>query len=128
MSSTQTHTRATKKQHELLSFIDGFIKGNGYGPSYREIMRALDYRSVSTVATHVSGLIAKGYLEKTDTSARSLKIVSRSEHDSTPQHTAWLRTELAKRRERQQAAGDAKAVEAIDCVAKLFGIDQPTSK
>ncbi len=34
--------RPTKKQRELLSFIDGFIKGNGYGPSYREIMRALD--------------------------------------------------------------------------------------
>jgi SOS-response transcriptional repressor LexA len=43
--------RPTKKQRELLSFIDGFIKGYGYGPSYREIMRALDYKSVSTVAS-----------------------------------------------------------------------------
>jgi repressor LexA len=69
--------RPTKKQRELLSFIDGFIKGNGYGPSYREIMRALDYKSVSTVATHVDGLIARGWLVKKDNSARTLEVVAR---------------------------------------------------
>lgn len=70
--------RPTKKQKELLSFIDGFIKGNGYGPSYREIMRALDYKSVSTVATHVDGLIARGWLHKRTNEARTLEVV---EHD-----------------------------------------------
>ena len=73
--------RPTKKQKELLSFIDGFIKGNGYGPSYREIMRALDYRSVSTVATHVDGLIARGWLVKKDNSARSLTVVMPDDHE-----------------------------------------------
>lgn len=68
--------RASKRQQELLSFVDGFIKGNGYGPSYREIMRALDYKSVSTVATHVENLITKGYLARRDKSARSLEVVS----------------------------------------------------
>ena len=69
------HERASKKQQELLSFVDGFIKGNGYGPSYREIMRALGYKSVSTVAIHIEGLIAKGYLARRDKSARSLEVV-----------------------------------------------------
>ena len=68
--------RASKKQQELLSFVDGFIKGNGYGPSYREIMRALGYKSVSTVAIHIDGLIAKGYLARRDNSARSLEVVT----------------------------------------------------
>jgi repressor LexA len=67
--------RPSKKQRELLSFIDGFIKGYGYGPSYREIMRALDYKSVSTVATHVNGLITKGWLIKKDNAARTLEVV-----------------------------------------------------
>ena len=71
--------RPTKKQKELLNFIDGFIKGSGYGPSYREIMRALDYRSVSTVATHVNGLIARGWLLKKDNSARTLEVVAPKE-------------------------------------------------
>jgi len=70
------NTRASKKQQELLQFIDGFIKGNGYGPSYREVMRALDYKSVSTVAIHIDQLITKGYLEKKDNSARSLSVVT----------------------------------------------------
>lgn len=67
--------RPSKKQRELLTFIDGFIKGHGYGPSYREVMRALNYKSVSTVATHINGLINKGYLIKKDNSARSLIVV-----------------------------------------------------
>jgi repressor LexA len=68
--------RSTKKQKELLSFVDTFIQGNGYGPSYREIMRSLGYKSVSTVAIHIDGLIAKGYLRKRDNSARSLEVVT----------------------------------------------------
>lgn len=68
--------RSTKRQRELLSFVDGFIQGHGYGPSYREIMRALGYKSVSTVAVHIDGLIAKGYLVKRDNSARSLEVLS----------------------------------------------------
>lgn len=69
-------SRPSKKQRELLQFIDGFIKGYGYGPSYREIMRALNYKSVSTVAIHVDNLIAKGHLVKKDNSARSLAVTS----------------------------------------------------
>ena len=34
----------TKKQKLMLDFIDGFIKGNGYSPTLREIMRALGYK------------------------------------------------------------------------------------
>lgn len=79
--------RPTKKQKELLNFIDSFIKGNGYGPSYREVMRALDYKSVSTVATHIDGLIARGWLVKKDHSARSLTVVGQS-GTSTSQEVA----------------------------------------
>lgn len=68
--------RSTKKQRELLTFVDAFIKEHGYGPSYREVMNGMGYKSVSTVATHIDGLIAKGYLRKRDNSARSLEVVS----------------------------------------------------
>lgn len=74
----QSEQRPSKKQRELLTFIDGFIAGHGYGPSYREIMRALNYKSVSTVAVHVNGLIAKGHLIKRDRSARSLEVVKQA--------------------------------------------------
>ena len=68
--------RSTKRQRELLDWVDGFIKEHGYGPSYREIMNGLGYKSVSTVAIHIDGLITRGYLRKRDNSARSLEVVS----------------------------------------------------
>jgi SOS-response transcriptional repressor LexA len=92
--------RPSKKQQELLQYIEGFIKGNGYGPSYREIMRALGYKSVSTVATHVDGLIARGWLRKKDHSARSIEVVSQSvQLPKQPKdaHIEWLKAQIAKR-------------------------------
>lgn len=68
--------RSTKKQQQLLNWVDEFIKAHGYGPSYREIMNGLEYKSVSTVAVHINGLISRGYLHKRDNSARSLEVVS----------------------------------------------------
>jgi len=90
--------RPSKKQRELLSFIDGFIKGNGYGPSYREIMRALDYKSVSTVAVHVDGLITRGLLRKKDNSARSLEVVTAAEIANPDDgHYKWLKRHIRQR-------------------------------
>lgn len=97
-------SRPSKKQRELLSFIEGFIKTNGYGPSYREIMNALQYRSVSTVATHVDNLIKKGHLRKRDYSARSLEVVANPTADiqePTPKAHAtqskWLVDQITAR-------------------------------
>lgn len=73
-----SNQRATRKQQELLQFVDGFIREHGYGPSYREIMAGLGYKSVSTVAAHVDGLITKGFLSRQDNSPRSLEVVTMS--------------------------------------------------
>lgn len=67
--------RPTKKQKELLSYIEEFITTRGYSPSYREIMKGLQYTSVATVALHVNNLIKRGHLQKRDRSARSLEVV-----------------------------------------------------
>ena len=68
--------RPSKKQHELLGFIETFVAEKGYGPSYREIMAGCNYTSVATVALHVNNLIKKGHLRKKDRSARSLEVVN----------------------------------------------------
>lgn len=67
--------RPTKKQRELLGYIEQFIGEHGYSPSYREIMNGLSYTSVATVALHVGNLIKRGHLRKRARSARSLEVV-----------------------------------------------------
>lgn len=72
----ETSVRPTKKQRELLSYIEQFIGEHGYSPSYREIMAGLDYNSVATVSLHVNSLIRRGHLRKRDRSARSLEVIT----------------------------------------------------
>lgn len=74
MAEESQTIRPTKKQHELLEFIDNFITAHGYSPSYREIMKGLNYTSVATVSLHINNLIKRGHLLKRDHSARSLEV------------------------------------------------------
>lgn len=111
--------RPSKKQHELLQYIEGFIKGNGYGPSYREIMRALDYKSVSTVAVHVDGLISRGLLIKRDHSARSLEVVSQiggkvvDKTEDNSAHIAWLTNVLQAKMDTYKTTPSPKLLKHI---------------
>jgi len=101
--TSELENRPSKKQRELLSFIEGFIAGHGYGPSYREVMRALNYKSVSTVAIHINALVTKGHLRRRDRSARSLEVVG-SQQTGTPgsepvnkTHGKWLINQVNQR-------------------------------
>lgn len=83
-SNASATVRPTKKQREILGFIEDFIKEHGYSPSYREIMTGLDYTSVATVSLHINSLIRRGHLAKRDRSARSLEVVR---HGTAPGNT-----------------------------------------
>lgn len=89
-----TSIRPTKKQRELLQFIEEFIKEHGYSPSYREVMNGLNYTSVATVSLHINSLIRRGHLRKRDRSARSLEVIKTSGSSATtserPQEEQWL--------------------------------------
>lgn len=129
-----TGERASKKQRELLSFVDGFIQGHGYGPSYREIMRALGYKSVSTVAIHLNGLIAKGYVRKRDNSARSLEVIRTSFTPTdapvgapTPSQEKWLLAAITTRFEQLDQAADGKILDEVYVLVgalKILGLDE----
>lgn len=116
--------RSTKRQKELLDYVDLFIKEHGYGPSYREVMNGLGYKSVSTVAVHIDGLIHKGYLRKRDNSARSLEVVSANYGtgggpSSAPVATAggakekWLVDAVNERFERYKSAPNPQLLDEL---------------
>ncbi len=96
MNNDTNAVRPTKKQRELLEYIETFIAEHGYSPSYREIMNGLKYNSVATVALHVNSLITRGHLRKRDRSARSLEVVAETEETKLrsnivkPSDEKWL--------------------------------------
>jgi repressor LexA len=110
--------RTSKKQRDLLNFIAFFIEGHGYGPSYREIMRALNYKSVSTVAVHVDNLIKKGWLKKRTRSARSLEVLSTALAPTkstkiTAEQEKWLVDLVFARFDVAERAPNAKAIDEL---------------
>ena len=123
------HERSSKKQRELLTFVDNFIQSHGYGPSYREVMRALGYKSVSTVAMHIDGLIEKGYLNKRDNSARSLEVLTTHFSSDTSklgkyrssgvEYDRWLREKIEDRFSKLEEAGNSQ--DNLDEIYVLIG-------
>ncbi|MGH8466821.1 MAG: LexA family protein [Pseudomonas sp.] len=117
--------RPTKKQYELLGFIEHFIAEHGYSPSYREIMNGLQYTSVATVSLHINNLIKRGHLVKRSHSARSLEVLTSAEgirtgpaalpdtasqDDQESAHITWLVTVADSfLAERVRAEGDKPA-------------------
>jgi SOS-response transcriptional repressor LexA len=122
---SEAEARPSKKQRELLTFIEGFIAQHGYGPSYREVMRALSYKSVSTVAIHIENLIKKGHLRKRDKSARSLELCAGSSAEvpgSKPVDTSeekWLIDAVGAKF--AAAETDAASVAELDGLYVLIG-------
>jgi repressor LexA len=119
--------RPTKKQRELLAFIEEFIGEHGYSPSYREIMSGLNYNSVATVALHVNSLIKRGHLRKRDRSARSLDLVQPSESQSIktneikPGEEKWLVEKVEHAFEQVEELGGELAQTSIDHLYVLVG-------
>jgi repressor LexA len=64
----------TKRQREILNFIESFMERHDYAPSYREIGEFFKYKSIATVAEHIAALEQKGCLKKDPTMARSLQL------------------------------------------------------
>ncbi len=65
----------TKRQKEILDFVDAFIADHGYAPSFEEIARAFHYSSLATVHEHLSNLERKGYIRKSYNESRSIEVV-----------------------------------------------------
>lgn len=119
--------RPTKKQRELMTFIEQFINENGYSPSYREIMSGLKYNSVATVALHVNSLIKRGHLIKRDRSARSLEPTHPSDTEKIPTNQVlpteekWLVEKVEHSFKQAEAMGAELEQNAIDRLYVLVG-------
>jgi len=70
----------TKKQRQILDYVDSFVDTNGYSPSYEEIAEHFGYNSLATVHEHLTNLEQKGFLRKNYNKSRSLEVVRADLH------------------------------------------------
>jgi repressor LexA len=106
--------KLTKKQKILLDFVAEFSKEHDYSPTFREIMYALGYKSVSTVAKHIDNLVMLGYIIKREGEARSLEVT----YGGTPEAPWWgrLEQEIAVRK----ASNKSRAAHEIDILSQAL--------
>ena len=69
------NTQATDKQQRVLDYVREQIKKDGYAPSVRDICKALDLKSTSTVHGYLARLEKKGLIQKAALKPRTLRIV-----------------------------------------------------
>ena len=72
----------TKRQFQVLFFLDSFTKKSGYCPSFDEIRRSLKLSSLATVHKHIHNLEKKGFIQRGYNQSRSIEIVNRAPLDN----------------------------------------------
>jgi len=65
----------TRKQHELLLYIDKHLSETGVSPSFEEMKEALDLKSKSGVHRLISALEERGFIRRLANRARALEVV-----------------------------------------------------
>ncbi|MGE4048119.1 MAG: LexA family protein, partial [Acetobacteraceae bacterium] len=65
----------TRKQYELLVYIDKHLKQTGFSPSFEEMKDALQLKSKSGIHRLISALEERGYLGRRHHRARALEVL-----------------------------------------------------
>lgn len=86
----------TRKQHELICFIDDRLKETGVSPSFEEMKDALDLKSKSGVHRLISALEERQFIRRLPNRARALEVLRMPDRPETakkaPAKTAASRT------------------------------------
>jgi repressor LexA len=65
----------TKRQREILDYLNDFIQQHGYAPSLEEIGRRFGLSSLATVHKHLTNLQDKGFIKRAWNRSRSVELV-----------------------------------------------------
>jgi repressor LexA len=66
----------TKRQREIMDYLNDFIQAHGYAPSLEEIGRRFGLSSLATVHKHLTNLQEKGFIKRAWNRSRSVELVS----------------------------------------------------
>lgn len=72
--------KISKKQSEILEYIKSQILEKGYPPAVREICKAVNLKSTSSVHSHLETLEKNGYIRRDPTKPRAIEIIDDTFH------------------------------------------------
>ena len=78
-------TPITKRQKQILDYINSYTKKREYAPALEDIKKHFDLSSVATIHQHVAALKQKGYLKKTANQPRAIETYKRRPQENTTQ-------------------------------------------
>lgn len=64
----------TRRQKQVLDFVESYILQNGYAPSFEEIAEEFSFRSLATVHEHLTNLERKGYIRRDHNASRGIEL------------------------------------------------------
>jgi repressor LexA len=76
MCSSQEAMVLTRKQQELLTFIDTRLRADGVSPSFEEMKEALQLRSKSGVHRLINALEERSFIRRLPNRARALEVLA----------------------------------------------------
>jgi repressor LexA len=65
----------TKRQSEILNYLQEHIRERGYAPSFEEIAEQFSFQSLATVHEHLTNLERKGYIHRTHNESRAIEVL-----------------------------------------------------
>ena len=65
----------TKRQREILDYLNDFIQQHGYAPSLEEVGKRFGLSSLATVHKHLTNLEDKGFIRRRSGMSRALEVV-----------------------------------------------------
>jgi len=65
----------TKRQREILTYLDSYSGERGYAPSFEEIAAQFNYNSLATVHEHLTNLERKGYIKRAYNESRGIEVL-----------------------------------------------------
>ena len=71
----------TRRQRQILDYLQAYIEKRGYSPSFEEIARHLNVASLNGVYKHLRALEERGFIRRLSNQARSIQIRN-PEHDA----------------------------------------------
>lgn len=73
----------TKKQRDLLVFINDYARETGLSPSFEEMKLGLNLKSKSGIHRLINALVERGFLERMPNKARALEVKKMPENTAT---------------------------------------------